>query len=110
VGRTSGGVAQLVERLHGMQEVREFDSPRLHQKAQFRSGAAASGVEPPGRKSRRDHMMAAAKLRSWPSVGPFGQVRRRLWQRLAEDDAGRRRSTSPQESEFPVGRRAERPP
>ena len=25
-----GGVAQLVERLHGMQEVRGFDSHRLH--------------------------------------------------------------------------------
>jgi hypothetical protein len=33
---TSGGVAQLVERLHGMQEVREFDSPRLHQKVLVR--------------------------------------------------------------------------
>ncbi len=40
VGWTSGGVAQLVERLHGMQEVREFDSPRLHQKLQDRGGAA----------------------------------------------------------------------
>ncbi len=30
VGDPSGGVAQLVERLHGMQEVRGFESHRLH--------------------------------------------------------------------------------
>ena len=35
VASTPGGVAQLVERLHGMQEVREFDSPRLHQSDQL---------------------------------------------------------------------------
>ena len=29
----------MVERLHGMQEVREFDSPRLHQKGQVKMGA-----------------------------------------------------------------------
>jgi hypothetical protein len=43
VGWTSGGVAQLVERLHGMQEVREFDSPRLHQKARSEACAGRWG-------------------------------------------------------------------
>ena len=32
----SGGVAQLVERLHGMQEVRGFDSHRLHRRDRAR--------------------------------------------------------------------------
>src|SRR5579875_1044796 len=48
--RPPGGVAQLVERLHGMQEVREFDSPRLHQTKARSAGVyapAASRLESP---------------------------------------------------------------
>ena len=62
---TSGGVAQLVERLHGMQEVREFDSPRLHQKAQLRGGAWGQATSVLSRAALR--ILLTALFRACPA-------------------------------------------
>jgi hypothetical protein len=49
----------LVERLHGMQEVREFDSPRLHQ----RNPADARNYD--GREGRGDESAVVLELACW---------------------------------------------
>jgi hypothetical protein len=73
----------LVERLHGMQEVREFDSPRLHQKVQVKGYGEPSrrtewasggqvGVKPQSQMRLPQRSLAAgvrsAKMSSAPAI------------------------------------------